>query len=153
MVLAARTEQLLNNQATLRERQALARDMTKDIHHLLDARFNKFFATKSALMMYYDADWVPEHIPDSMVNVQSVLYMLRLTQTALETHPVTNERRLKETELVERARAQGVSDAEIFAVASTGVQVRNEDEKNEALLRSMPVIKSPRMAQDTTRTA
>lgn len=67
--------------ASLRQRQAVSRDVTTDIHQLLDADFNRFFRIKSELMMYYDAHWVPEQIPDSAVRIPSVLYMMRLMNT------------------------------------------------------------------------
>ncbi|KAF2035259.1 hypothetical protein EK21DRAFT_97002 [Setomelanomma holmii] len=118
--LVAQTGRLRPNRPFQRERQAVARDMTKDIHRVLNPEFNSFFRSKPALMMYYDADWIPERIPNSTVKIPSTLYMLRLIKTEREVDP--------------RAKAQGRSDAELIDMAAIPVAGLNfKDEDNEAL--------------------
>ncbi|KAK4615645.1 hypothetical protein CLAFUW4_10071 [Fulvia fulva] len=102
--LSARVNQGHADRASLRRRtQALARDPTKDIHDILDVKLNRFFTGKSDLMMYYDAGWAPERVPDADVRLKSILYMMRVMSTERMIDPETGERRLKETELVKRA--------------------------------------------------
>jgi len=126
--LVARTDQGHNDRASLHRRQVLvSRDITKDIHDLLNTDFNRFFKLKSSLMMYYDADWVPDKIPDSAVKIPSMLYMIRLMSTGREVDPITSKKRLKETELVRRAGAQGQTDAALLAAASISIPDMDAD--------------------------
>ncbi|KAF2868102.1 hypothetical protein BDV95DRAFT_580257 [Massariosphaeria phaeospora] len=108
----------LNDRARLRQRQATARNPEKGIHQILDVSLNRFFKTKSALMMYYDADWVPERIPDSEVRFPSFLWTLRMSETKQVIDPLTSERRLEETELVKRAKLRGMDNAALLQAAS-----------------------------------
>lgn len=107
-----------NDRTTLRQRQAVIRDKTTDIHKILTASFNNFFKTKSVLIMYYDAQWIPDRIPDSDVPIPSLLYVLRLSDTGRDTDPTTKEQHLRETNLVKRAKAQGWTDKELLQLAS-----------------------------------
>jgi hypothetical protein len=116
--LGARVMQGRNESTTHRQRQALGRDMAKDAHQLLDADLNQFFKSKSALMMYYDAGWEPEKIPDTVVKIPSMLYLLRLKNAERAFDPVTNKKSLKETELIKRAKARGKTDEALLAEAS-----------------------------------
>ncbi|KAF1362383.1 hypothetical protein EJ07DRAFT_174786 [Lizonia empirigonia] len=119
-----------NDRASFRQRQAVSRDITKDIYQLLDPNFNNFFKAKSVLMMFYDADWLPERIPDSTVKIPSMLYMLRLMEIECVTNPVTAEKQLKETELTKRAKARGRTDAELLQVASFSIPKMGPDKKD-----------------------
>jgi len=102
--LSARVSQVHIDRGSLRRgNQALGRDSTKDIHGILDVKLNRFFTGKSDLMMYYDAGWVPEKIPDADVRLKSMLYMMRVMNTERVIDLETGEHRLKETELVKRA--------------------------------------------------
>lgn len=139
---SARMGQGRNDRASLRHRQAVSRDMTEDIHQLLDGNFNRFFREKSALMMYYDANWVPEQIPDSAVRIPSMLCMLRLISTERMIDPTTSEMRLKETELIKRAKARGKTDADMQEAASIPIQkLMTEDVDFEALSHSITDLK------------
>jgi hypothetical protein len=92
--LSARVSQGRIDRGSLRRRmQALARDPTKDIHGMLDVKLNRFFTGKSDLMMYYDAGWVSDKIPDADVRLNSMLYIMRVMNT--EPDLETGERRLK----------------------------------------------------------
>ncbi|KAF2850423.1 hypothetical protein T440DRAFT_450249 [Plenodomus tracheiphilus IPT5] len=126
----------------LRQRQAVGRDVTKDIHQLLDAKFNSFFKEKSTLMMYYDADWLPERIPDNEIKIPSMMYLIRMMQTEQEVDPATNEKRTKETELVRRARAHGRTERELLEDASMPIPMMDHDEGGtEALMERITDLK------------
>jgi hypothetical protein len=127
--LVARTGQGRNDRASLRHSQTVRRDVTKDIHQLLNPDLNRFFRSKSDLMMYYDAAWVPEKIPDSAVRVPSMLYMIRLMGTERVIDPATGEKRLEQTELVQRARARGQTDAALLEAASISLPDMDADDK------------------------
>jgi hypothetical protein len=108
-----------NSPAELRQRQAVIRNTTTDIHQILAAEFNRFFRTKSALMMYHDADFVSERIPDGDIRIPSILYMIRLSQVEQVADPSSNEKHLKETELVRRAMlSHGKTNAQLLEAAS-----------------------------------
>ena len=119
--------QVRSNHASLIQRQALARDLNKDVHQLLDVSLNAFFNTKSSLMMYHDADWMPERIPDRDIKIPSVFFMLRMSETGQVIDPASGETRLNETELVKRAKALGQSDEVLLRTAS----VRNPNKTAE----------------------
>jgi hypothetical protein len=108
--LVAQTVLGRNDRSSLHQRQALVRNTSKDIYQLLNLSLDRFFKTKAGFMMYYDADWVPEKIPDSAVRIPSLLYLIRLINTERVVDPTTGEKRLKETELVTRPKALGQSE-------------------------------------------
>ncbi|ORX97348.1 hypothetical protein BCR34DRAFT_578009 [Clohesyomyces aquaticus] len=132
--------QLRQDRTSLRERQAVGRDASKDIHEILDPTLNTSFKTKTALMNYYDADWVPEKIPDNAINIPSMLFVLRLSNTKRVTDSLTGQERLEETELVKRAKARGKTDAAILEAASIP-QLPNTTQDPEALLRNIESLK------------
>jgi hypothetical protein len=109
------------NSASIRQTAALARNRTSSLHQVFDLNNNRFFKTKLALMMYHEVGWLPEQIPDSTVMIPSFLYHHRLMQTEQMIDRATGEKRLKETELVKRAKAQGESDAALLELASVAV--------------------------------
>ncbi|KAF2712349.1 hypothetical protein K504DRAFT_371948 [Pleomassaria siparia CBS 279.74] len=118
----------------------------EDIHQLMDADLNQLFRVKSDLMMYYDADWAPEQIPDSAVRIPSMLYAIRLMSTERVMDPVTGEKRLKETELVKRAKARGQNDAALLEAASISVPGLDDDNKDyEAFMRRVAELKDYKM--------
>ncbi|KAI7604084.1 hypothetical protein KC343_g14238, partial [Hortaea werneckii] len=88
-----------------RRRKAEARREDLDVHRLLDLNFNRFFTVKSELMKYFDAGWVPQRIPDREVRIPSLLFAARVNQTERIVDPATGEKKLKDTELVQRSRA------------------------------------------------
>jgi hypothetical protein len=97
-----------------RVQQAFLKSKTEDLHQILDLGLNRFFNIKSTLMMYYDAGWITEQIPDNEIQIPSVLYLLRLLHTERVINPTTNKKSLKETELVKRAKALGKSDDDLL---------------------------------------
>ncbi|PVI05746.1 hypothetical protein DM02DRAFT_684084 [Periconia macrospinosa] len=111
--------QARNDPKALRERQAMLSNVSQmDVHQLGNVKMNFFFKTKSVLTMYYDADWVPERIPDSEINVPSALGMIRLRETKKVVDSATGKKRLDTTELVQRTKARGMSDADIMKMVS-----------------------------------
>jgi hypothetical protein len=61
-----------------------------------------------------DSKFLPERIPDGDLKILSILYMLRLSQTERILDPYSNEKRLKETELVKRAISRGQTSTELL---------------------------------------
>lgn len=110
--------QVRNDPSLLRKRRA---------HHIMDIDANHFFKTKSALVMYHDAAWVPEDIPESEIRFPSVLAMVRLSETEKVLDPITGKERLKETELVRRAKAKGFTDAQLMEQVS---YIADDDDKD-----------------------
>ncbi|KAL5118115.1 hypothetical protein ACEQ8H_003950 [Pleosporales sp. CAS-2024a] len=135
--MTRRVKQKRADAALLRERQEVSRDATKNIHHLLDPRFNQFFQSKSALMLYYDADGLPENIPDSEIKIPSMLYMIRLRNTEREIDPTTKETRLAQTELVRRCKAIGQSDLELLELANTMLDLSARNDDTDAVFHRM----------------
>src|SRR5207247_1372305 len=94
------------------QRRAIKRTAARsaDIHSILDLGANRFFKSKANLLLYRNAEWNQERIPESDIAVGSMLAMLRLGQTKRVVDPATGERRLEDTDLVRRARAEGMSE-------------------------------------------
>lgn len=149
--LSARVNQVHADRGSLRRRiQALARDPTTDIHGILDVKLNRFFTGKSDLMMYYDAGWAPEKIPDADVRLKSMWYMMRLMSTERVIDPETGERRLKETELVKRASRdpkhasmlQDIASGSILEVQGHTAATDDDDDAafTESVMRQIPAL-------------
>jgi hypothetical protein len=115
--LTGRVKRWQFEQSPLRQPQAASKAKTKDVRQRLDPGPNRFFYLKSTLMMYDDAAWIPERIPDSAVKLGSALYKLRLIQTERVIDPTTNKKSLKETELVKRLKALGLTDDDLLEEA------------------------------------
>jgi hypothetical protein len=141
--LVAQTVLGRNDRSSLHQRQALVRNTSKDIYQLLNLSLDRFFKTKAGFMMYYDADWVPEKIPDSAVRIPSLLYLIRLINTERVVDPTTGEKRLKETELVTRPKALGQSEAALLQAASISTPDPSSDVKEaQAYMALMAVSTS-----------
>ncbi|THC94884.1 hypothetical protein EYZ11_005646 [Aspergillus tanneri] len=113
------------------ERKATARTAARsavDIHGLLDVNANRFFRTKSTLTLYRQVDWDPERIADSDIRVTSFLGMARLGQKKQLIGPMTGERRLEDTELVNRARAQGMDELALLDLLSLLGRLKANDD-------------------------
>jgi hypothetical protein len=147
--LSARVSQGHSDRGSLRRRmQAIARDPTKDIHDILDVKLNRFFTGKSDLMMFYDAGWVPEKIPDADIRLASMFYLMRVMNTEQFTDPETGERRFKQTELIKRA-SRDEKHASILKDIASGsllpLQGHARDDENdaaftEAAMRQIPEL-------------
>ncbi|KAI8930952.1 hypothetical protein NX059_011967 [Plenodomus lindquistii] len=114
---------------SMRERQAVARDHANDIHKLFDVKFNQFFKQKSTLMA-----------------IPSLLYMIRLTQTKREVTADAAQIRLKETELIRRAKSKGRTDEELLEAASVALPPKEYDEANtQAIIGRIAELKDYKM--------
>lgn len=114
---------------------------TRDIHRILDFEANRFFKLKSNLVLYRESNWNAERIPDTDVPVASLLGMVRVAQTRHVVDPVTGVKRREETDLVGRAKAQGMNDQTLSALSSSlEERLGSPDDGSlpEALLDSLP---------------
>ncbi|KAF6819192.1 hypothetical protein CPLU01_13135 [Colletotrichum plurivorum] len=93
----------------------------QDIHALLDLSINRNFRTKSNLMLYREAGWNVDRIPDSAIEPISLLGTMRLSQTKHAVDPVTGVRRFEDTELVRRFRERGVDEDELIRMTGMAV--------------------------------
>lgn len=84
------------------QRQKVAQSQSADIHAILDVRHNTFFTLKPNLILYREAHWNTERIPESDITISSMLALMRLSQTKQFIDPDTGKRRFKRTELVRR---------------------------------------------------
>lgn len=109
----SRVRQSGSREAKRQRQEALAKRADSD-HVLLDVQLRHFFNVKSNLLLYREADWNPERIPDNDLDPFSFLAFLRLSQTKQTTDAVTGERKLDDTDLVRRARSRGLTDDEII---------------------------------------
>ncbi|KAI0100618.1 hypothetical protein GGR51DRAFT_531879 [Nemania sp. FL0031] len=86
--------------------------------NLKELRINQFFKTKSYLMACHGAGWNPDRIPDSDIPMPSLLGTYRISQTKHIADPITRQKRMEDTDLVNRARAQGISEEDLMALAT-----------------------------------
>lgn len=110
-----------NNPAATRRRMAqrdeIVRSRSADIHTILDVRHNMFFTLKPNLILYREANWNTERVPERDITIGSLLGTMRLSQTKQSFDPETGKRRLEPTELVRRH----------LAVKEDGKPVQTED--------------------------
>lgn len=99
------------------QRREIARSESADIHAILDVGRNKFFTLKPNLILYREANWNTERIPESDITIGSLLGMMRLSQTRQFVDPETGKCRLEPAELVRRH----------LAAKKDGKPVQNED--------------------------
>ncbi|KAK3689338.1 hypothetical protein B0T22DRAFT_513680 [Podospora appendiculata] len=85
--------------------KALASDDGSTIHELIGVDVNAVFTVKSELVMYYQANWNPDRIPDTDLTIGSLLASQRLSQTRRVVDPATGKVAFEETELVRHLRA------------------------------------------------
>jgi hypothetical protein len=135
-----------NRQMSVSERRQLSRDPTKDIHDLLDVGLNTFFNIKSALMMYYDANWVPDRIPSQCLSFPSMLFMLRLGESVKPTSSELSGH----NELIKTLKDHGADVEDMIAAASHIMDVSargNEDDDDmDAVLQQFEEYKSKQPA-------
>ncbi|SPQ19181.1 5fef2285-2abb-49d2-9a44-8740aab37832 [Thermothielavioides terrestris] len=109
--------------ATLARANRRADARSGGVHRTLSPDTNRFIQRKSNLLLYRQADWNVDRIPDADVPVRSMLGRVRLSQTKQTVDPTTGAARLEETDLVRRARAQGASDQELLSMAASIGQI------------------------------
>ncbi|KAI2470526.1 hypothetical protein F4781DRAFT_175854 [Annulohypoxylon bovei var. microspora] len=118
---ADRVKETSTHRATF-ERRSIRRTAARtgvDIHAILDLEGNRFFKTKPYLMLYRQADWNIERIPEKDIEAISMLSMLRLSQAKSVVDPVTGKRRLEDTDLVRRSKAAGMDDDTLLGMSSS----------------------------------
>ena len=123
------------------ERRQLRRNATRsavDAHGILDLRANRFFTTKSNLVLYRQVDWDLDRIPDTEVPWPSLLAMSRLSCAKQTTDIQTEARILNENDIVKRARAAGMSDEHLIAMASSVGKLSNKEPTPSGILDSLP---------------
>ncbi|KAJ4305959.1 hypothetical protein N0V88_000749 [Collariella sp. IMI 366227] len=81
-----------------------------DFHQLLHPDQNRLFNAMFALVAYHHAKYNPTAMPDASIHVTSPFFMLRLSKTKKPINPLTGKTRFEETDLVKRARAEGMDD-------------------------------------------
>jgi len=75
-----------------------------DIHSMMSSKVNMMFQEKSNLLLYREAIWNPDSIPDSAFDSRTMLASLRLSHTPI-TVDALGVKHMKHTELVKRAMA------------------------------------------------
>ncbi|KAK0747286.1 hypothetical protein B0T21DRAFT_379397 [Apiosordaria backusii] len=93
-------------------REWLTRDM--NLHEALDVGAYRIFNQKSGLVMYRDAKWDVDRIPDSDLYLNSCLTKVRLLQTKQIFDSVTGQWRRRDTELTRKIARAGMSEDQLF---------------------------------------
>ncbi|KAK2000775.1 hypothetical protein LX36DRAFT_738594 [Colletotrichum falcatum] len=91
----------------------------------LDPSVNLVFKKRTYLLLYRDADWDIESIPDGDIEPRSTLAMLRISQAKQALDLQTGKKTLEETDLIRRAKAElKVDDNELLgmAIAQIGLE-------------------------------
>ena len=138
--LVARIDQAGGRRAHF-ERRGIRRNATHsavDIHGLLDLSANRFFTTKSNLVLYRQAEWDLDRIPDTEVPWPSLLAISRLACVKQTTDPLTGARILHENDIVRRARCSGVKDADLIRMASSVGHLSTKEPMPPAILDTVP---------------
>ena len=123
------------------ERRGIRRNMARsavDIHGLLDLSANRFFTTKSILVLYRQADWDLDRIPDTEVPWPSLLALSRLSCVKQTTDTLTGARILHENDIAKRARDSGTNDADLIRMASSVGQLSTKEPIPPAILDTVP---------------
>ncbi|KAK3317561.1 hypothetical protein B0T19DRAFT_435196 [Cercophora scortea] len=109
----ARHGKYVNQAMRLRHRETklVANDAGSTIHELIGVDLNAVFTVKSDLILYHQANWNPDRIPDADIPLASLLQGLRLSQTKRVVDPATGKLTFEETDLVRRMREQKGKDA------------------------------------------
>lgn len=104
------------------------------------------FKQKSSLLMYGSADWDPDRVPDSDIDLMSAMALIRLSQTRRVRDPVTSVWRLEETDLVKQVRAAGMDESFILALDPLFELLRDERQTQRAQMTlSIPDCSSPQI--------
>ncbi|KAI1193100.1 hypothetical protein F5X97DRAFT_315343 [Nemania serpens] len=97
-----------------------------------DFRSAKFFKTKSFLMVCHGAGWNPDRISDSDIPLPSLFGYYRIGQTKHIVDPITGQKKMADTDLVNRARASGHSEEDLMRFASVSANQAGEHQLTEA---------------------
>lgn len=104
----------------------------KGFHALMDISINRRFNKKSKLMLYREAGWRVDRIPDSAVDPLSMLGMIRISQTKHTIDPKTGKRRYEDTDLVRRLREYGEDEDMHIRSTSKAVRMMQKDKQEAA---------------------
>lgn len=85
---------------------------------MLNTEGNRFFSKKSNLDLYREANWDPDRLAESEIAPVSMLGSLRLARMKARVDPETGEKHLVETDLLKRARAEGIDDSKVMWMSS-----------------------------------
>ncbi|KAL7621943.1 hypothetical protein AAE478_007443 [Parahypoxylon ruwenzoriense] len=128
--------------AESRSRRSGARPTFDDVKEL---RTTRFFKTKSYLMACHGAGWNPDRIPDSDIPMPSLLGIYRISQTKHIADPITGQKRMEDTDLVNRARAKGLSEEDLMAWATFLPRIVKEEQPLPEAVREALVPKGYRI--------
>ncbi|GJC99709.1 hypothetical protein ColKHC_08535 [Colletotrichum higginsianum] len=88
-------------------------------HNALHLDLLLAFRKRANLLVYGEVGWDIERIPDDVIEPQSSLAMLRISQTKRVVDPQTGKKTFDDTDLIRRARGElKVDDDELFAIAN-----------------------------------
>ncbi|KAF9877452.1 hypothetical protein CkaCkLH20_05152 [Colletotrichum karsti] len=137
--LAARMRNAKSNPRKAHSRPSALPQQDLDLQTLLDLHANKNFRMKSNLLLYREAGWNVDRIPDSDIEPRTMFGWARISQTKRVIDLATGQQRFEDTELIRRARAKGVREEHIIRETERLTQKRKEmDEKRLARTRSSP---------------
>ncbi|KAK1597976.1 LOW QUALITY PROTEIN: uncharacterized protein LY79DRAFT_587118 [Colletotrichum navitas] len=116
--------------------RCLMASKTQGIYGGLDPSLNVSFKKKSNLLLYRDANWDIESIPDGDIEPRSSLAMLRISQAKQVTDNQTGEKILEETDLIRRAKAElKVDNDELLSMANAQIGVEPASHAGTRLAR------------------
>ncbi|TKW50436.1 hypothetical protein CTA1_119 [Colletotrichum tanaceti] len=92
------------------------------------------FRKRANLLVYGEVGWNIEMIPDDVIEPQSSLAMLRISQTKRVVDPQTGKKTFDDTDLIRRTRGEfKVDDDELFAIANAHMMGRPDSQSNSQL--------------------
>lgn len=100
------------------QRRQLVRSESADIQAIMDLGSNLAFTLKPNLILYREANWNTDRVPESEIRVGSLLGMMRLIQTKQSVDPETGKRRFEPTELVRRHLAERLDGKPVYSEES-----------------------------------
>jgi len=98
-----------------------------DIHSIMASWVNAMFQMKSNLLLYREADWNPDKIPDNALTFRSTLTSLRLAQTPVKLD-ANGKQSLERTELVQKVLKDGLTEDFILHLRATLIRVNEKED-------------------------
>ena len=92
---------------------------SQGVHDTLRLDANRFFKTKPNVLLYRQALWIPDRIPESDIHPATTLAMTRIACTKRFKNPGTGKVRFEETDLIKRAKALGMDEETLLRIAAT----------------------------------
>lgn len=103
----------------------------KDIHSMMSSKVNTMFQEKSNLLLYRQAIWNPDRIPDSALDCHTMLAALRLSHTPI-TVDSTAVKHVEHTELVKRAMTRGMDEETLIQLAEGLINIHKATQVSAA---------------------